>query len=307
MHILTLPRKLISSSVCSYFSNELERVKKCRPTRILFDFNGLEFIDPSGVVTLWNMVELFESKYECQINYSTPRDYIAKPRSFKAIDYLDDSLFFQKVMGKKLHPFSAERSTTNGLEKLKSGYFNSAYIDRTIHWLQQSVSLQSHSFSFLGTALSELFNNINDHSQSPVGGCAFAQHYPSNKEITLCISDAGRGIPNSMREKYTVDHTGKKLDKDCLLIDYATNHKISTRSKPNNAGLGLENLLGIMKSNKGTIKILSNNGVLEYNYSGDIPKKKLYTPDGHYSGTLVLMTFRTDTLESEEEEDLEWY
>lgn len=305
MHTLILPRRLNQSSVCSFYSQELSRIQEENPEKISFNFSGLEFIDPSGVVTLWNMVELFEKEYGCEIYYRTPKDFKTKPSFYRAINYLDDSLFFQKVMGEKLHPGSWERSTTNGLEKLHAGRFNQSYIDKTILWLKQSVSLKSKSFSFLGTVFSELFNNINDHSQSPVGGCVFAQHYPNNREITLCIGDAGRGIADSMREKFAYDNNGKRLDKDWLLIDYATNHKVSTKSKPNNRGLGLDNLLGIMKSNKGIIKILSNAGVLEYNYTNQ--KKNLCEANGFYSGTLVFLTFRTDTLEVEEEEDLEWY
>lgn len=285
----------------------MQEILNTQPSKVNFNFSTLQFIDPSGVVTLWNMVELIESKHGCDIFYVTPRGYRTNPRFYKAVDYLDDSLFFEKVMGEKLHPGSKERSTTNGLEKLHTGKFNQSYISKTIDWLKYNISLQDKSFSFLETVFSELFNNINDHSMSPVGGCVFAQHYPQNNEITLCISDAGKGIAKSMSEKFTFDANGKKLDKDWLLIDYATHHKVSTKSKPGNRGLGLENLLAIMKSNKGSIKIVSNNGVLEYNYANSPERKKNYSSTGYYQGTLVLLSFRTDTLEPEEEEDLEWF
>lgn len=307
MVTVTLPRRLNSGVVSLFYGRVMDQIRSLQPSAVKIDFNRLQFIDPSGVVTLWNLVNLLEKQYGCTINYDTPTDYLERPRFYRAVDYLDDSLFFERVTGSTLHPGSHERSTTNGLEKLQMGQFNQSYINKTISWLKQSVSLRSKSFAFLTTVFSELFNNLNDHSQSVVGGCVFAQHYPANREITLCISDFGKGIANSMREKFSHDSKGNPLVHDYQLIDYATRHKVSTKSKPGNRGLGLENLLAIMKSNKGSIIILSNNGALEYNYNNDTERKRLYPSSGFYEGTLVLLTFRTDTLEIEDEEDLEWY
>lgn len=306
MLTLTLPSKLNINSVCSCYSQMVNEVLENEPDEVCFDFNGLNFIDPAGVVTLWNMVDYFEQSCNCKIFYRTPRDFRKKPLTYRAINYLDDSLFFKKVMGEKLHPGSCERPTTNGLEKLQAGIFNAPYIDRTIRWLKHNVNLKSNSFSFLGTVFGELFNNINDHSQSPIGGCAFAQHYPSQNEITLCISDAGMGIANSMRKQFTYDEKGKKLDEDRHLIEHATNRDVSTKPTPANRGVGLNNLLGIMHANKGLIKIVSNNGFLEYDYSTGTAAKKSGQNSGSYMGTLVLLKFKTNTLEIEEEEDLEW-
>lgn len=307
MLTITLPQRLNSGTVSSYYQRVLNGVKEQEAKEVIFDFNRLKFIDPAGVVTMWNIVNLLEKEYACTISYNTPSDYIDHPRDYPTVDYLDDSLFFEKVKGTKLHPGSHERSTTNGLEQLQTGQFNQMYIDKTIAWLKHNVSLRSKSFAFLSTVFGELFNNLNDHSLSPVGGCVFAQHYPANREITLCISDFGRGIANSMRQKFSHDDKGRPLVHDHQLIDYATGHKVSTKSKPGNRGLGLENLLAIMKSNKGSINILSNEGALEYNYNNDTERKRMYQTSGYYQGTLVLLIFRTDTLEVDEEEDLSWY
>ncbi len=117
-------------------------------------------------------------------------------------------------MGEKIHSGSNERTTTNGLEMLNVNSFNQQYIDRTIKWLKLNVGLKNKSFSFLGTALSEIFNNIIDHSGSPIGGCAFAQHYPSKKRINLCIADSGMGIASRMKTKFTEDDQGNSLISD---------------------------------------------------------------------------------------------
>lgn len=305
-----LPPKLNDRTTSEFYCSTLIRLTNECPSKINFDFNQLEFIDPVGVVTLWNMVEYFEKKCNADIYYATPKAYVKNPRSYKAIDYLDDSLFFEKVMGEKLHPGSSERSTTNGLEKLRPGNFNYQYIERTISWLKGSVSLRGRSFSFLETTFGEIFNNINDHSESIIGGCSFSQHYPAHKEIILCIADAGKGIANKMKEKFSLDGQGRPLNTDGKLINYATEHKVSTKTTPGNRGLGLDNLLTIMESNKGSMKIISNKGVLDYNYTNkpDLHgSKKRIKSSSFYNGTVIILKFRTDTLDEEEEEDFEWY
>ncbi|SDR80951.1 hypothetical protein SAMN05444162_0093 [Paenibacillaceae bacterium GAS479] len=307
MYTVTIPRYFNEKTTAVFYDEIYNQLQIKAPDKIKFDFNGLEFIDPFGVVTLWNMVDLFERHFGADIYYSFPDNYRMSPRKYPAIDYLDDCLFFEKVMGKKLHPGSSERSTTNGLEKLRPGSFNLQYIEKTTSWLKGNVHLRSKSFSFLDTTFAELFNNINDHSDSTIGGCCFAQHYPSMNEIVLCVGDAGRGIAEKMKEKFTHNLKGEALTSDYMYIDFATEHKVSTKSKPGNRGLGLENLLAIIKNNKGSIKIISNAGEVKYTYKKNPEgEKRLRVSKGYYNGTIVLLKLRTDTLDFEEEEEFEW-
>lgn len=312
MFRVEVPEKLNHVNVASFYRKTIDFIKFYGPSEICFDFNKLTFIDPSGVVTLSNMVDLiffnFENKVKMYIDI--PDDFKRYPKSYLAIDYLDDSLFFKKLLGETIHPLSKKRTTTNGLEVLKRGTYNQGYIDRTVAWLRGSVSLKNKSFSYLETALGEAFNNIIDHSGSEIGGCAFAQHYPNKNFIQLGIGDCGMGIPNKIRTIYSTDDKGRTLDSDCQAIEFATKEKITTKSTPGNRGAGLNNMVEIIKNNKGSIKILSNHGLFEYNYKYDhswYPNKtKLHDSNEFYHGTLVVLTLRTDTLENEEEEDLLW-
>lgn len=270
--------------------------------QVNFDFMNLGFIEPDGVVTISNLVKYCEW-YNYEIFYSYPKEYVARPRSFRAIDYLDDSLFFEKIFGTKLHPGSSPRDTTNGIEFLSTDRFNKSYVDETIAWIKTNVHLQDKSFGQLDTALSEIFNNIIDHSASAIGGTVFAQHYPSLNKITLCISDFGIGIANKIKTKFPIEN-------DWDAIVHATKPKVTTASTPRNRGMGLDNLVNIMMYNQGSVKIVSNWGEFEYNYrySDSIYPGKISAgeTDDYYQGTLITLNFRTDTLEVEEEEEFEW-
>ncbi|MDU0200181.1 hypothetical protein ACYEXS_19765 [Paenibacillus sp. MAH-36] len=300
-----IPQELNVATSVEFYKETLDRIKIKEPEIVVFRFEKLKFIEPAGMVTLTNLIELIDAEYpEISIRYTFPDGYKTDPfnRAFKAIDFLDDCLFFEKVMGEKIHPGSNERRTTNGLEKLNAKSFNQQYIDHTIQWLKLNVGLKTKSFSFLGTALSEIFNNIIDHSGSPNGGCAFAQHYPSKNQINLCIADSGMGIATRMKTRFTVDHQGNDLVSDADFINFATHKKVSTKTTPKNRGMGLNTLLHIIDNNKGSLQILSNEGSLRYNNG----KKRLRDIDGYYKGTLIQISFRTDTLEEEEEEELLW-
>ncbi|GGI43224.1 ATPase-like ATP-binding protein [Paenibacillus marchantiophytorum] len=299
---INLPKSFDTSTIASFYKEVMDHMKLLNPQHIIFDFTKLNFVRPSGIVALSNMINLIELFYpRTLIGYNTPDDYADRPRSYPAVDFLDDSLFFIKVMGYKLHPGSHERSTTNGLVDLKQGTFNKGYIDNTIEFLKGIVGLRDKSFSFLDTALTEVFNNIIDHSESPIGGSVFAQHYPKEKQIILSIADCGVGIPTKMSRKFHVDDKGQPLDTDAKLINFATYPRVSTKSNPRNRGVGLEVLNSIIRNNQGRLIILSNEGQFSYNSSTGI---LLSNASSHYSGTVLNLYF--NTLEKEEEEDLSW-
>jgi hypothetical protein len=46
--------------------------------------------------------------------------------------------------------------------------------------------------------MSEIFNNIKDHSRYDIGS-VFGQHFQSKNIITIAISDMGLGIPTNVR------------------------------------------------------------------------------------------------------------
>jgi hypothetical protein len=306
---IIIPKKLDASTITRFYKDTMDDLGLHRPKEINFDFEKLSFIRPAGLVTLSNMVDLIQLKYpKTEIFYSVPDDYTEKPREFPAVDFLDDSLFFEKVMGQKLHPASNERKTTNGLKKLRNDTFDKGYINNTISWLKLNAKLKSKSLSFLDTALGEIFNNILDHSGSPIGGSAFAQHYPRTHEINLCIADCGMGIANTMKKEYTLDRDGNILDTDAKMINYATFHKVTTKSTPRNRGVGLEHLVTIIENNKGFMRILSNQGSLVYNGNQQVSSKKRILTDlgSYYDGTLILLSINTKTLDEEDEEDLTW-
>lgn len=264
---------------------------------ICLDFTRIGFVEPVGVVTLSNIIRFFRAE-GFQVEYICPDDYVERPRFYDKIDFLDDCLFFEKNFGKKLHRGSNLRSTSNGIEFISNLSFNQMYIDNTINWLKTNMSLRDKDFGELYTILSEIFNNIIDHSNSEIGGTAFAQFYPYKEHIKLSISDFGVGIANKIKTTY-------KVKNDWNAIELSTEAKVSTKSSPKNRGMGLNNLLSIVENNKGQLEIVSNWGKYVYNGTNQVVISR--ESDEYYQGTLINILFRTDTLSIEEEEGFEWF
>ena len=61
-------------------------------------------------------------------------------------------------------------------------------------------------------ALNEITDNIVIHSETPVPGFIFAQFYPTKNILSVAISDAGRGLRQSLAEAHEVDSDRKALE-----------------------------------------------------------------------------------------------
>lgn len=149
----------------------------------------------------------------------------------------------------------------------------------------------------------EIFNNIDDHAGSDVKvGCFFAQHYPNKDRVQVAVSDFGKGIPANVRK------VGQAQLEDGQAIMRATEEGFTSQSQPANRGAGLNTLLHeVTDNNGGEVHIHSDRGALSCivdQSQEDQPTLRETT--GVYPGTLISMSFRTDTIENIPEEEFLW-
>ena len=128
--------------------------------------------------------------------------------------------------------------------------------------------IERSSLSALEWALSEIMDNVINHSQSPVGGFVQATTYPKYKMVEFVVADAGVGIPETIRCEDHAQALTKAIEEGV------------TRDPEKNAGNGLygsyrvallskgqfeiHSLLGFLNSNKNTL----TNHIQKYNYGG---------------------------------------
>lgn len=263
------------------------------PEAVSFDFSRMRFALPSGVVFLSNLSR-FLVRNGCKVTYANINT------NSEAIRFLDDAMFFEQHLQKLLIPTSTVRPTTQPLRAIHHEASHGWIGLTLLPWLSQCSGVAVEHMAELKTCLSELFNNIADHTDSGVGSI-FAQWYPNKGSLEICIADFGQGIPATV---------GRMVDglSDSEAIAKAFEDGFSSRSLPTNRGVGLHILQqNVVDNMSGTLKCLSAGGGLTIKKVGNLVRKVPYSVQGFCPGTMIEMRFRTDLLyQADEEGDFEW-
>lgn len=149
----------------------------------------------------------------------------------------------------------------------------------------------------LSSNMDEVFNNVFDHSKSPVTGYIITQYYPKNNKISFSVCDFGIGIPTSI-ENYELDKNEQFEDWKAILKSLEKGFSI--KSTPRNRGFGLNNILELTESSNGKLFIISNNGIVEKS-AGEVYRAGDVGFD--FSGTLIKVEVDLNTFGEKDESD----
>jgi anti-sigma regulatory factor (Ser/Thr protein kinase) len=293
---VNLPYQFDASSIHDFVSQVIGDDFEPKASSIVFNLNTMSFIRPCGVAIFSNIIEWLSSRH-IAVSFQLPPIY---GHQNSPVKFLDDSLFFQRYLGRKLFDSSGPRSTTIPLMCIRYAESFDWLENHLLKWLSRRLNLSSPSLANIKVCFIEIFNNINDHSANNIG-CVFAQHFPRENIVKIAISDFGVGIPYNVKK--VLPHLS---DQDAILK--ATEEGFTTKSLRVNAGAGLDILItNVVKNNKGWIQIYSNCGSLSCVLFDDTIVKKPHIC-GYYPGTLIYANLRTDTIEKidDDSEDFEW-
>lgn len=290
-----LPQTFNADTMLNFLSQIVDEQRDAKCSKVTFDFSRLSFVEPVGVVVLSNVIEYFRL-LKCKVSF---KNHTTITQGTK---FLDDSLFFERYLGKKLFGDHPVRSTTIPLNLIHSDHAQSYLHHTLMPWVGNAVGMSAESLASVRVSLEEVLHNVRDHSGVQVG-CTFAQHYPQKNRIQIAISDFGAGIPNVVRRK--IPETS-----DSAALRLACKEGFTTQSNVQNRGAGLPTLIKfVTQNNQGNVLIAAGHGHLSAapSISGLHPFKiTSRTTDGFYPGTLVRVILRTDTLDlSANEAELE--
>jgi anti-sigma regulatory factor (Ser/Thr protein kinase) len=223
-------------------------------------------------------------------------------RNVQALRYLDDSLFFEQHCGSKIWEWSTPRDTTIPLQRIAPSDSHHWLEHKLLPWLAKNIGLTEASFYELKTCLSELFNNIREHTQLEIGSI-FVQYYPKLDQINISLADFGLGIPEKVRGVRP-----NISDTEAVLL--AVQEGFTTKSIPGNAGLGLDLLLKtVVGTNSGQVTIYSGHAIVRFRPGRKSKIQRSRTENaGFCPGTTIDINLRTDLIEElpEEREELKW-
>jgi anti-sigma regulatory factor (Ser/Thr protein kinase) len=289
--VIALP-VIFTRDTMYWLVKNLFRGLRDRPKTIALDFQKLQDIQVGGITTLSNIIEfcrnlgiktVFRNAGGCEAavflhgsglltQYETAPADLAARKIFLPLQLVEYDKSFNHV--------------TNQM----------------IPWLANVLGHDERALTSLKAGLSEVFNNIKDHSTVNVG-CSASHFDPAADKITICVADFGIGIPGRVRDKM-------KLASDQAAIAMACQQGFSTKTTPRNRGAGLHVLIqNVVARNRGTVIIYSGEGIYSNAHNPAGPFKGTGRPaPGQYPGTMIYMTLRRSDFvpDDVDEEEFQW-
>jgi anti-sigma regulatory factor (Ser/Thr protein kinase) len=292
--VIVLPKQFNGLSLATLAADVAKHARTGWPSELVFDFSDLAFIRPAGVVFLSNLVHWLNEK-KTRVLFRNTKKQTAP------LFYLDDSLFFQQHLGSTLRPTASPRPTTRPLLRLAQKDSHAWLQSDLLPWLASRLSINEASLYSVKVCVSELFNNIQDHTRYDIGSI-FIQHFPNENCVVFSVADFGLGIPEKVRSKLP-----EISDADAIIK--AVEEGFTTKSNPANQGAGLDYLLKtIVQGNDGQVPFYSGRSIVRFENYRDVVTPKIITSGGLCPGTTIDIKLRTDKIEvlPDQVEDLEW-
>lgn len=140
--IVDLPSQFDAGSMHTFVEKVITADFEPIDNNIEFNLNTVTFIRPSGVAIFSNVIEWLLSKH-VTVSYQLPK--VFGLTKYCPIKFLDDSLFFERYMNKKLMATSKPRDTTIPLKCVCYSDSFSWLDNHLLVWLSSRLNLSTAS------------------------------------------------------------------------------------------------------------------------------------------------------------------
>lgn len=276
----------------SYWSNFISANRYIfhdkKPIKLVINLSECLFIEPFHLVSLACLIE--------EYHLNGVEIHFVNAENYELIEYLSNIRFFEYWSEgfDRTKYTNAKIRTTLCLWKISKSMI-SPYVQYAQKYFEENT-IRDKNFSPLNISLSELFNNIYAHSNSIIDGFCLTQFYHSSKMVKIAISDFGIGIPKSVNN-YLKKRSLPKLS-DEKAIKKAFDLKFSAKTKPHNAGFGLDTIKTILNESNGILHVVSNKGVFKIKDK----RETLYVSKGEFHGTHFELILDTKTFENQRDD-----
>jgi hypothetical protein len=284
---ICVPNDHTSESWFSFINDSLKLVNLDFDD-IIIDLNTITFLDTDDIVALACLLDSFANSGKT-IMFENGDDLL--------LTYLEN-IKFKNYWNPE---FNRDRFTvTNNDTTLCLWHISKEMIvDYTTYATRYYKGIfKDKDLVLLSLNLTEVFNNIFDHSYSSVNGYIITEYFPEKNILSFSVCDFGIGIAESMN-KYNKS-INKMQTQDSIAIKGALITGVSSHSTPQNRGFGLGNVLDFTENYKGALTIFSNNGYLCKIFGEEYD---LIETEFNFLGTLIKVEINTLELEKIDEED----
>jgi hypothetical protein len=154
--------------------------------------------------------------------------------------------------------------------------------DTITRLIRRHVELSDDAEFYLGTCLSEAIQNIEDHSQSKIGGVYCARFLSGSGEVRVAVVDRGVGIARSLSKEHGEIRSADALAK-------VIQGEFSGRTLARNLGLGISNLVKIVRNHRGDLVIQSGHAAAVVTPRSEQPS--IVEPGYEFPGTAIFFRF----------------
>jgi len=217
--------------------------------------------------------------------------------SEKIKDYLQSFHFFELACNPSFNDFpNPSDSRTLPLWLIDQNAI-SLYPGKVQAYYEENLFSGNDLFS-LSISLSELLNNVFDHSGSLIPGYTFTQHSTKLNQIITSVCDFGIGIPKKIKEFKKL--TGKNSIDNKSALKEALETLFSTKSTPHNKGRGWDNIISVVRALHGKLIVISSNVNYVLFPDGEVKMEQFKY---YFHGTSVIIYIDTQQLSLKEPEE----
>ena len=246
---------------------------------VLLDCGETCFIRPLGI----NLLALLSRGL---LHQGSKKIFFTHPSNNVCRQYLEDQGFYKEFIIQNNIIEAAPRSTSVGLRRIEC--FEPFYLEDIAKWLNRNSVLPEPAINdAVKITLSEIINNVIDHSQSPIGCYISAQAYPQENRLLFSVADLGVGFLSTLLPKYT------HLMNNEQAISLAVKAGISSKSRDRNIGAGLPILCDFLKHYSGYLEIISMNGIWRQRPDGTLVG---FTIPFSFPGTCINIEFNNQKI-----------
>lgn len=151
-------------------------------------------------------------------------------------------------------------------------------------------------------AMDEICRNVIQHSASPIGGVAIAQHFPDDHRLQVAVCDLGQGVRASLTRRNPELQTDMEGLRLALLPHASGADTAGPFGGEQNSGLGLFCASELAWRARGSLWITSGRALLgvrgDLNPAGQPGPERVYRRVEPWPGTCVVLDFYTEGIPS---------
>ncbi len=244
----------------------------------LFDLQTLNFVYPSGIVTLASLIAWLAQERACHVG-------IVPPANSGVQQYLCRMDFYREL-GIDLEEDFRRYDATGRFQEMiwlrEERGINEVATDLVrVIGILVNESLQ-HSLEY---AVAEIASNVFHHAKSSIGGFLCAQKYKWHEMVEVAIADCGIGIRAAMSQAHS---EFEAVEKAGAALEMAIQRGKTSRPD-DNTGDGLFFTTEVIRANGGQAIIQSERARLTV-----MAGSNNITSESYWRGTLVCLQFRLD-------------